>query len=62
MASYDKSGNLIAMGARSYATDIGLFKAGMDTIDQDEVKKVIQDSSHNSEYYKTQESRLRIVE
>ena len=62
MASYDKSGNLVAMNTRSYATDIGLFKAGMDTIDQDEVKKVIQDSSHNSEYYKTQESRLRIVE
>ena len=34
----------------------------MDTIDQDEVKKVIQESSANSEYYKTQESRLRSVE
>ena len=48
--------------ARSYATDIGLFKAGMDTIDPEEVKRVIAESSANSEYFKTQESKLRAVE
>ena len=40
MASFDQAGNA-TLQSRSYATDIGLFKAGMDTIDQDEVKKVI---------------------
>jgi hypothetical protein len=32
LASFDQSGNLCLTG-RSYATDIGLFKAGMDQID-----------------------------
>ena len=53
MASYSKDGVASNSTARSYATDIGLFKAGMDTIDQNEVKKVIHDSSANSEFYKT---------
>jgi hypothetical protein len=61
MASFDQAGNATYKQG-SLATDIGLFKAGMDTCDQQEVKKVIADSSHNSEFYKTQESRLRLVE
>jgi len=44
---------------KNYATDIGLFKAGMDNIDQDEVKRVIMESSGHSEYYKTQEQKHR---
>ena len=47
---------------RNYATDIGLFKAGMQEIDQSEVKKVIHDNTANSEFFKTQENKLRIVE
>jgi len=53
MASYNKDGTMTTETAGSFATDIGLFKAGMDTIDQEEVKRVIADSSGNSEYYKT---------
>ena len=33
MASYNKDGSATMDTARSYATDIGLFKAGMDQID-----------------------------
>ena len=39
-----------------------MFKAGMNTIDPEEVKRVIAESSANSEYFKTQETRLRQVE
>ena len=46
----------------SYAVDIGKFKAGMDQVDKNEVKRVIEESSMNSEFYKTQELRLRQVE
>lgn len=46
----------------SYAVDIGKFKAGMDQVDRDEIKRVIEESSCNSEFYKTQETRLRQVE
>lgn len=46
----------------SYAVDIGKFKAGMDNVDRDEIKRVIEESSCNSEFYKTQETRLRQVE
>ena len=59
MASFNKDGTATSDTYRNYATDIGLFKAGMDTIDQNEVKKVIQDSSSNSEFFKTQETKLR---
>lgn len=62
MASYNKDGTATEPTVRNYATDIGLFKAGMDTIDQNEVKKVIHEASANSEYFKTQESKLRSVE
>jgi DNA polymerase kappa len=62
MASYNKDASGKLDSTVSYATDIGLFKAGMDTIDQEEVKKVIADSSGNSEYFKTQECKLRAVE
>lgn len=34
----------------------------MNTVDPEEVKRVIADSSANSEYFKTQESKLRAVE
>ena len=37
----------------SYAVDIGKFKAGMDQVDKNEVKRVIEESSCNSEFYKT---------
>ena len=54
MASYNKDGcNVGSTNAHNYATDIGLFKAGMEQIDQNEVKKVIHESSANSEYFKT---------
>ena len=54
MASYNKDGcGVGSTNAHNYATDIGLFKAGMEQIDQNEVKKVIQESSANSEYFKT---------
>lgn len=33
MASYNKDGSATEPTVRNYATDIGLFKAGMDTID-----------------------------
>ena len=62
MASYNKDGTATLQTTRNYATDIGLFKAGMQEIDQTEVKKVIHESSANSEYFKTQESKLRAVE
>ena len=50
---FSKEGIATGQTARSYASDIGLFKAGMSTVDPEEVKKVIADSSANSEYYKT---------
>ena len=53
MASFNKDGAANEETTRNYATDIGLFKAGMDVVDQNEVKKVIHDSSANSEYFKT---------
>lgn len=62
MASYNQDGMATAETTRNYATDIGLFKAGMQEIDQSEVKKVIHDSTANSEFFKQQENRLRIVE
>jgi len=62
MASYNADGTATGETNRNYATDIGLNKAGMHMIDQNEVKKVIHDSSSNSEYFKTQEGRLRAVE
>ena len=34
----------------------------MDQVDRNEVKRVIEESSCNSEFYKTQETRLRLVE
>ena len=34
----------------------------MDNVDRDEIKRVIEESSCNSEFYKTQETRLRQVE
>lgn len=34
----------------------------METIDQEEVKRVILESTHKSQYFKTQESKLRSVE
>jgi hypothetical protein len=37
----------------SYAVDIGKFKAGMDEVDKNEVKRVIEESSMHSEFYKT---------
>ena len=46
----------------SYAVDIGKFKAGMDEVDRDEVKRVIEETSMHSEFYKTQETKLRQVE
>jgi len=51
--SFSKEGEALGQTARSYATDIGLFKAGMTEIDPEEVKRVIAESSANSEYYKT---------
>lgn len=46
----------------SYAVDVGKFKAGMDKVDAEEVKRVIEETSCHSEYYKTQEKRLVAVE
>lgn len=53
MASYNKDGTATDETTRNYATDIGLFKAGMQEIDQNEVKRVIHEQSANSEYFKT---------
>ena len=46
----------------SYALDIGKFKAGMESVDKEEVRRIIEENSCNSEYYKTQEARLKLVE
>jgi hypothetical protein len=37
----------------SAALDLGKFKAGMDNVDKDTVKRVIEESTINSEFYKT---------
>ena len=39
--------------------DVGKFKAGMECVDKDNVKRIIEESSCNSEFYKTQETRMR---
>jgi DNA polymerase kappa len=55
MASYD-------MGGQAFLCHLGLTKAGMAGVDKEVIKSVIHDSSAGSEFYKTQELKLRLVE
>lgn len=62
LADLAETGSSAPGGWTSYAVDAGKFKAGMENVDQDAVKRVIEEASHHSEFYKNQQNRLMAVE